>query len=57
MHQRSGAVSQRVRHLHFPPIERRRLSGLYAVVALLHGLGLGLGLVAYLFGLRHAFDD
>jgi high-affinity nickel-transport protein len=46
------------------------LGGLYAVVALLHCLGwglylhfsarfpalIGLGLVAYLFGLRHAFD-
>ncbi|HEX7324188.1 MAG TPA: HoxN/HupN/NixA family nickel/cobalt transporter [Rhodanobacteraceae bacterium] len=50
--------------------EKRRLAGFYGLVALLHGLGwglllyysqryanlIGLGLVAYLFGLRHAFD-
>jgi high-affinity nickel-transport protein len=48
----------------------RRLLGLYGTIALLHGLGwglllaysaryptlVGLGLAAYLFGLRHAFD-
>jgi nickel/cobalt transporter (NiCoT) family protein len=59
-----------VRHLHFTPREWRQLGGLYSVVALLHGLGwglylhfaarypalIGLGFVAYLFGLRHAFD-
>ena len=58
------------RHLGFTSLERARLGGLYAVVALLHGIGwglylrfaghysalIGLGLVAYLFGLRHAFD-
>ena len=56
---------------HFDAGERRRLGGLYGVVALLHLLGwgamllyvaprfpvmLGLGGLAYVFGLRHAFD-
>src|SRR5271166_1518840 len=50
--------------------EWTRVAGLYGVIVLLHGLGwglylhyaahypalVGLGLVAYLFGLRHAFD-
>jgi nickel/cobalt transporter (NiCoT) family protein len=50
--------------------EWRRLAGLYGVIALLHIVGwglylhyasrhpalLGLGFVAYMFGLRHAFD-
>ncbi len=59
-----------MRHLYFSQREWHRVGGLYAVVALLHGLGwglylhfaerypalIGLGLVAYLFGLRHAFD-
>jgi high-affinity nickel-transport protein len=59
-----------VRHLYFSQREWRRLGGLYVVVAFIHGLGwglylhfaaqypalIGLGLVAYLFGLRHAFD-
>jgi len=54
----------------FTRAEWRRLSALYAVVALLHVLGwglylhaasrvpalVGLGFVAYLLGLRHAFD-
>jgi high-affinity nickel-transport protein len=54
----------------FSPAEWARLGGLYGVVALLHGLGwglylhfaahfpalVGLGFVAYMFGLRHAFD-
>src|ERR1019366_6521424 len=54
----------------FWPREGARLGALYSVVALLHGLGwglylhfavhypalVGLGFVAYLFGLRHAFD-
>jgi high-affinity nickel-transport protein len=54
----------------FWPREWARLGALYSVVALLHGLGwglylhfavhypalVGLGFVAYLFGLRHAFD-
>src|SRR5436189_2355967 len=54
----------------FDPGERRRLGGLYGVILLLHvagwgllltyGLGhpafLGLGGLAYTFGLRHAFD-
>lgn len=56
--------------LTFTPPEWRRLAGLYAFIALLHvgGWGLylhfaaqhpqliGLGFVAYMFGLRHAFD-
>jgi nickel/cobalt transporter (NiCoT) family protein len=56
--------------LTFTPDEWRRLSGLYGFIAVLHiaGWGLflhyssrypslvGLGLAAYLFGLRHAFD-
>src|SRR6202011_5703227 len=54
----------------FTPAEWTRLTGLYAVVAMLHVCGwglflyyssrhpslLGLGFVAYMFGLRHAFD-
>jgi len=54
----------------FDPGERRRLGGLYGVVLLLHVVGwgvllvygarhpalLGLGGLAYTFGLRHAFD-
>ncbi len=70
MHDRPSVGSQRVRHLYFSQREWHRLGGLYAAVALLHGLGwglylyftaqypalIGLGLVAYLFGLRHAFD-
>jgi high-affinity nickel-transport protein len=56
--------------LTFTRIEWMRLAGLYGVIALLHvsGWGLfvyyssrhtalvGLGFVAYMFGLRHAFD-
>jgi len=56
--------------LQFLPEEWARLGGLYGFIALLHALGwglylhfsahypalIGLGLVAYLFGLRHAFD-
>ena len=56
--------------LAFSKIERIRLAGLYGCIALLHLVGwglylhftvrfpalVGLGLVAYLFGLRHAFD-
>jgi len=56
--------------LSFTAAEWRRLAGLYGVIALLHLIGwgsflhysahypalVGLGLVAYLFGLRHAFD-
>ena len=59
----------RVRAL-FSPSEWARLTGLYGFIAFLHivGWGLfitystsyptlaGLGVVAYLFGLRHAFD-
>ena len=54
----------------FTPQERKRLGALFGSVALLHAIGwglylhftahypalIGLGLVAYLFGLRHAFD-
>jgi high-affinity nickel-transport protein len=57
-------------HAHFSRAEWRRLAGFYAVIALLHiaGWGLflqyssqqpaliGLGFVAYMLGLRHAFD-
>ena len=57
-------------HLYFSRREWSRLGGFYAVVALLHALGwglylhfaahylalIGLGFVAYLCGLRHAFD-
>jgi nickel/cobalt transporter (NiCoT) family protein len=64
-----GQASPR-RRLGFTPAEWTRLSGLYSAVALLHvcGWGLflyystrypslvGLGFVAYMFGLRHAFD-
>jgi nickel/cobalt transporter (NiCoT) family protein len=58
------------RHLSFSRTEWRQLARLYGVIAVLHILGLGLflhyvahypamvglGLAAYLFGLRHAFD-
>lgn len=55
----------------FDPAERRRLGALYGIIALLHVVGwgamvlyvapryptlLGLGGLAYIFGLRHAFD-
>ena len=54
----------------FTLAEWRRLAGFYSVIILLHALGwgfflfysarypalIGLGLTAYLFGLRHAFD-
>jgi nickel/cobalt transporter (NiCoT) family protein len=57
-------------HLPFSTAEWMRFSGLYGFIALLHGLGwglylhytqlypalVGLGFVAYMFGLRHAFD-
>lgn len=67
----AGAVSdQRHRRAMFSRQEWWRLSGLYGFVALLHLLGwgaflfyaahypalVGLGFVAYMFGLRHAFD-
>jgi high-affinity nickel-transport protein len=62
--------ASRRKRLVFTPAEWTRLSGLYSAVALLHvcGWGLflyyssrhpslvGLGFVAYMFGLRHAFD-
>jgi high-affinity nickel-transport protein len=55
---------------YFSPSEWARLAGLYGFVAALHALGwglylhyagsypalVGLGFVAYMFGLRHAFD-
>ena len=58
------------RHLSFTAAEWTRLAGIYGCVTLLHGLGwglylrfaaqhpalVGLGLVAYTLGLRHAFD-
>jgi nickel/cobalt transporter (NiCoT) family protein len=58
------------RRLGFTSQERVRLGGIYGVMALLHVIGwglylhfsahypalIGLGFVAYLFGLRHAFD-
>ena len=54
----------------FDPDERRRLGGLAAAIAALHGIGWGLialyapshpvlgglGMLAYSFGMRHAFD-
>ncbi len=68
----SGAslLGPRRRALAFTGAEWRRLAGLYGVIALLHVLGwglylhfsaghpalVGLGFVAYMFGLRHAFD-
>lgn len=59
-----------LRRYGFTPAEWHRLGGFYGVIALLHLLGwglflhysaqypalVGLGLAAYLFGLRHAFD-
>jgi len=67
-HTRTPAVSRRA--LALDARERLRLAGLYGVVAVLHVVGwgvflyysahyaalVGLGAVAYLFGLRHAFD-
>ena len=64
------AAPPRETRLTFTPGEWRRLAGFYGVVAALHvaGWGLylhyagthpalvGLGFVAYMFGLRHAFD-
>src|SRR4249920_41922 len=63
-----GPIGRRC--LGFTSQEWIRLGGLYGVVALLHVIGWGLylhfaarysvligfGLVAYMFGLRHAFD-
>lgn len=64
--QRAHAVSQQW----FSAAQKLRLGGLFGVVGLLHALGwglylhymtsypalIGLGFVAYAFGLRHAFD-
>ena len=65
-----GATAPRRRMRAFTPAEWLRLAGLYGSIAALHALGwslylyyaaahpalVGLGLVAYMFGLRHAFD-
>ncbi len=67
---RASLLGPRRRALAFTASEWRRLAGLYGVIALLHLLGwglylhysahypalVGLGFVAYMFGLRHAFD-
>jgi nickel/cobalt transporter (NiCoT) family protein len=69
-HQRNRPVESGRQRLSFTSDEWARLAGLYGVIALLHlcGWGLflyyssrypalvGLGFVAYMFGLRHAFD-
>ncbi len=66
----ASLLGPRRRTLAFTASEWRRLAGLYGVIALLHVLGwglylhyvghhpalVGLGFVAYMFGLRHAFD-
>jgi high-affinity nickel-transport protein len=63
-------ASRRSWHTRFTAAEYGRLAGLYGCILVLHLLGwglylhysgshsqlVGLGLVAYLFGLRHAFD-
>src|SRR5258705_8417218 len=67
---RANLRDSRRHALAFTADEWRRLAGLYGLVALLHVLGwglylhysarypalVGLGFVAYMFGLRHAFD-
>jgi len=64
------ATPRRETRLTFTPGEWRRLAGFYGVVGALHVVGwglylhyagthpalVGLGFVAYMFGLRHAFD-
>jgi high-affinity nickel-transport protein len=66
----SGAAPSTRLLIGFSPADRRRIAGLYGFIALLHAVGwglylhytrsypalVGLGFVAYLFGLRHAFD-
>jgi high-affinity nickel-transport protein len=66
----AGVSAAKDKHLSFTTEEWLRMGGLYGVVVLLHIIGwglylyysanypalIGLGLVAYLFGLRHAFD-
>lgn len=66
----SGERLRLVVGLHFTAAEWMRLAGFYGCIALLHAVGwglflyysarypslVGLGLAAYLFGLRHAFD-
>ena len=65
-----GPMTDRRSHLSFTFVEWVRLAGFYGFVAFLHLLGwglylhyaashaalVGLGLAAYMFGLRHAFD-
>lgn len=66
----TGSVKAERRHLRFTSREWWNLGGLYGFVAMLHIVGwglflyysahypalIGLGFVAYMFGLRHAFD-
>jgi high-affinity nickel-transport protein len=66
----AASIERRASPLSFSPAERTRLAGLYGFIAVLHLLGwglylhyagyfpqlVGLGFVAYMFGLRHAFD-
>jgi high-affinity nickel-transport protein len=68
--QTAGSLAGRRTHLSFTPVEWIRLSGFYGFIVFLHLLGwglylrhsamhpslIGLGLAAYMFGLRHAFD-
>jgi high-affinity nickel-transport protein len=65
-----GVSSLRRVQSSFSPAEWTRITGLYGVIALLHGVGwglylhycrifpalVGLGFAAYMFGLKHAFD-
>ncbi len=67
---RAVEATRRAARVSFTPAEWYRLAGFYGVIALLHALGwglylryaaghpalVGLGFVAYMFGLRHAFD-
>ena len=66
----AGPVAPRSPRVSFSPAEWVRLGGLYGFIGVLHLLGwglylhyaghfpqlVGLGFVAYMFGLRHAFD-
>jgi high-affinity nickel-transport protein len=70
VHVRPTAAGRSDRLLTFTAVEWARLAGLYGSILALHALGwslylhyaaghpalVGLGLVAYMFGLRHAFD-
>ncbi len=65
-----GVIARPRTRLSFTSVEWSRLAGFYGFIALLHALGwglylhhaaghpalVGLGLAAYMFGLRHAFD-